>query len=62
MTACRGEQPAVALIGLLLAAAGCLADLGECFPSIQSNLGECFASMLDGSLKQLSVLGVLHLC
>ncbi|KAH0512798.1 Brother of CDO [Microtus ochrogaster] len=29
MTACQGEQPAVALIGLLLAAAGCLADLGE---------------------------------
>lgn len=36
MTACQGEQPAVALIGLLLAAAGCLADLGECFPSILS--------------------------
>lgn len=36
MTVCRGEQPALALIGFLLAAAGCLADLGECFPSVLS--------------------------
>lgn len=45
MTACGGGQPAVALMGLLLAATGCLADLGECFPSILS----------------LPLLGVLYL-